>query len=486
MARIPPAFASSYLDYQNYPESHTSNSILRRTFRGYRDTQRNDLAGPTKPAGAVATKPDPVSRFIFLISNGSLFPLLLSRDMLLRILAYHQAFPFYLDFLLAYGIQEEDRKLRFNGFRSQVTLVNPQPSQVIPDLNRSGRRFDLCYNLKAVAPLPKAGIGRELKWKIRQSAIYHRFDLGSGTALWMVADPLSAVKDELAEVLAADEPLLSDLRFGTLPEAFDSSLKTHLIVCQWASREWRWHLQSLEERIDRMTQALLLYDDEIPYRENITPRAVTWIQEQEDKVNEAVMAMRSNVKIMRSLQTFYQALVQEIDFPASEQKECARAVARFRASLAEIVDSLDSQLDRAQVLAKIAADRKSIVLQQLQIQNALKQESVAASMWEFSERGQKEAIAMRIITVITLLYLPPTFVSTFFSTDVVKYQDGGKGKVYFSQDALNSFLYVTIPLWVLTLVIVVLYYRWEARRKSRRPRELVSRYSEAPTRTKAA
>lgn len=250
----------------------------------------------------------------------------------------------------------------FSGFRSQVTLINPEPSQVIPDLNRSGRHFDLCYNLKAVAPLPKTGIGRELKWKIRQTAIYHRFDLGSGTALWMVADPLSAVKDELAEVLAAGEPLPSDFLFGTLPEAFDSSLKTQLIVCQWASREWRWHLQSLEEKIDRMTHTLLLYDDEMPYRENITPRAVTRIQEQEDKVNEAVMAMQSNSKIMRSMQTFYQGLVQESDFPQSEQKECARVVASFRARLVEIVDSLESQLERAQVLGKIAAVRKNIVL----------------------------------------------------------------------------------------------------------------------------
>lgn len=116
MIRVPPAFASSYLDFQNYSESHTSSSILRTTFRGYRerldqkasrifsqdandieipikeirktgtngslevykenifdvaglkrwlgDTQRNDLAGPTKPTGAVATKPDPVSRFM--------------------------------------------------------------------------------------------------------------------------------------------------------------------------------------------------------------------------------------------------------------------------------------------------------------------------------------------------------------------------------------------------------------------------------------
>lgn len=37
MTRIPPVFASAYLDYQNYPESYTSNSVLRTTFREYRE-----------------------------------------------------------------------------------------------------------------------------------------------------------------------------------------------------------------------------------------------------------------------------------------------------------------------------------------------------------------------------------------------------------------------------------------------------------------
>lgn len=99
-------------------------------------------------------------------------------------------------------------------------------------------------------------------------------------------------------------------------------------------------------------------------------------------------------------------------------------------------------------------------------------------MWQFSEQGQKEAIAMRIITVITLLYLPPTFVCTFFGTDVTKYQDGGQDAVYFSTAALKSFFKVTIPLWIIIILVVYIFNKTESTKREKRALELVSRLPE--------
>jgi hypothetical protein len=88
---------------------------------------------------------------------------------------------------------------------------------------------------------------------------------------------------------------------------------------------------------------------------------------------------------------------------------------------------------------------------------------------------EKEATVVRIITIVTLVYLPATVVSvshifepvsehhlnkysikTFFSTDIVKYQNqdgeepsGGT----FSKIAMYRWLQVTLPLTALTLVI---------------------------------
>lgn len=94
-------------------------------------------------------------------------------------------------------------------------------------------------------------------------------------------------------------------------------------------------------------------------------------------------------------------------------------------------------------------------------------EELTVSMHDIGLQAQKEAVAMRIITVVTLFYLPATFVSvslqqsletwyllnnmqTFFSTDIVKYQNNDDYSASFSVTAMVRWLEVTIPLTILT------------------------------------
>ncbi|KAK4208865.1 hypothetical protein QBC37DRAFT_324857 [Rhypophila decipiens] len=428
------------------------------------DTYEPDPNDPAKFHGALATKPDATCRFILLISHCALAPLELTRDALLRILAYHQVMPNYIDFLLVYGAQEEDRELRYGGFRTRTTLSNPHPGHVVPGLHRSGCQHEMCFNLKAVSQKeenPKDPFAP--RWRIEQSAIYHRFHLKTGTALWIIGDPREAVKGMVGDVLP-EGSLPRNFRFGTVVEAFISSLDIHLLLAQWASDEWRSHIQSLEATIERLTRPALVIDTRHEWAPRVQPRAMTYVHENEEKVNETVMVIKSNVKILTSLASFYQTLVNDPDFPNTQVDVCKSAVKRFTAGIDQLIQDLQTQVTRAEALLQITNGPKAIIIQQLQIQSAYQQEMLSNNMMGFSERGQKETIMMRIITIITLLYLPPTFVPTFFSTDVIKYQDDGEDKVHFSNGAMSSFLYVTLPLATVTVVLAVGYYRFEIRR----------------------
>jgi hypothetical protein len=113
--------------------------------------------------------------------------------------------------------------------------------------------------------------------------------------------------------------------------------------------------------------------------------------------------------------------------------------------------------------------------------------------------AQKEAVAVRIITVLSLLYLPCTVVSvsritqslqlmipvvanlvkSFFSTDVVKYQQNSQGPgtqqssndsimgQSFSHLAMNRWLQVTLPFTLITLVLGWLGFTFEKWRQSK-------------------
>lgn len=133
------------------------------------------------------------------------------------------------------------------------------------------------------------------------------------------------------------------------------------------------------------------------------------------------------------------------------------------------------------------------VLQHIQSQATEKMEKLTISMHRVADLSQKEAIAMRIVTVVTLIYLPATFVSvslsfipckysftnprkTLFSTDIVKFQDQGNGgttdslgKAYvsFSSLALVRWIQVTLPLTALTLTLGYLAFRMADRKRKR-------------------
>lgn len=162
-------------------------------------------------------------------------------------MTYYQVMPEYLDFLDVYGSPfGEDKDLHFSDFRSDKVLINPLPGNVIEGLCRSGRRYQLCYNLKTVSK--KESSGNETIWKIRQSAIYHQFDVGYGTQFWMIGDPHLVLKERIGEIYNDQESHKSS--FSATEGRFKSSLKSHLVCVRWACENWRSHLLSLEEMID--------------------------------------------------------------------------------------------------------------------------------------------------------------------------------------------------------------------------------------------
>ncbi|KAK2061269.1 hypothetical protein LY76DRAFT_673542 [Colletotrichum caudatum] len=369
--------------------------------------------------------------------------------MLLRLISFYQIMPQFSDFLHVYASRHgEDRELRFSGFRTDRVLANPVNGTVIPELGRSGRRYQLCFNLKTAAPKERGD------WKIRQAVLHHQFDLGQGTQLWVIGDPHAALKSRIAGLFREGNTYPSS--FSTVREGFRSSLEVHLDFAQWATSEWRWHILYLEEKTKHARVR------EKAHIERLEPKSLSDVQNWEEKTNDAIMAMESNVNILKLQQNFYRSLVKDGDFPHPEKQACARAVADYDSQLEELICETQMQIARAKLLVKLVSDRKTILIQHFQTQNAIVSSKLTATMYEQADRSAVEAIAVRIVTIVTLIYLPATFSSTFFSTDIIKYQEGET----FSTIALERFLQVTLPLMFLTFASAGLWFWIEWRRRA--------------------
>ena len=188
--------------------------------------------------------------YSFLYGDHSISPLKITRKMFVRILSYYQVMPGYLEFLLVFGIHRHSREKRFSGFRGELVLTKGQ-SPAIDNLGRSGRQFQLCYNLKTVAKWTEPGqlAPSDNHWSIRQGAFHHQFDVEKGTSLWIITRTGLDIKQRI-ESLTGKSGRSEDREFQTPGHCLKSSLAVHLLLCQWSSENWRTYFQWLEDTVE--------------------------------------------------------------------------------------------------------------------------------------------------------------------------------------------------------------------------------------------
>jgi hypothetical protein len=98
-----------------------------------------------------------------------------------------------------------------------------------------------------------------------------------------------------------------------------------------------------------------------------------------------------------------------------------------------------------------------------------------------------ETVSMRVITIVTLFFLPGTFISvsifafnssatliasvkTLMSTPIISFEAGSQSlsQGSISTGALGFFAAVSVPLMLATLLAWWVFYWWEGRRERRR------------------
>lgn len=452
------------------------------------DLTRVDLS-TGKLVGSCTTKSDPKCRFIFLHAELSTKPLKITPRLLKRLFTFHQVMPSLIEFLSVFGHPPHMKELGYSGFYDQTVLSprastatstqQPQPNQqqrrantaqhivstahkrtgpAVASLGRSGRQFQLCYNLKRVART-KGEAGDEVadqRWSIQQNEFYHQFDVEKGTMLFMNAKGrLDDYRDQVRELTGGEGGQPEDLDLSTREERFRSSLMVHLMNCNWANDDWRGYMNYLEEAVEEETRYIVTG----PWlSDETTPESLQTAQRYQEKISHASMVIEANIEIMTSLRTFYAGLAKNKDFDMKVQ--CAEAISMFVQQINDMIHAFQGQKRRAKLLMDITENRKILLLQKLQGRATKKMEDLTTMSY-------REAIVMKIITAGTFVFLPATFVSTFFSTDVVKFQNTPNGKTSYSSIALERWIEIAIPLTLLTLALGVIAFLLADKRRKR-------------------
>ncbi|KUJ21645.1 uncharacterized protein LY89DRAFT_729158 [Mollisia scopiformis] len=294
-------------------------------------------------------------------------------------------------------------------------------------------------------------------WSVRQSAVYQRYDSKYNRIMFILITPSETARKNLEEAVKN-----AIARPGRL-NAFD----LHRILLSTLHENWRLYVRSLENLMTQQSERVVLAEvkDENTKLSPLTDLKVNFVDRQrlkmiEDKVLDLVIIFESLYNTLAKL-----------------RKQCEThclGAACYECNCASIIDELEEQmheaevnLKKADILHKRAQGTAQLLSDLLDYENAqiaqvnekalnglvkeTKDEN--SKMRVLTERSTADAAAVKILTVITLIYLPVTVVANFFSSQLIRVDEGGAISVV---SGSWWFAVISVPLTIITFIV----WRW--------------------------
>ncbi|KAI1270253.1 hypothetical protein F5Y18DRAFT_367710 [Xylariaceae sp. FL1019] len=345
-----------------YEAMHKANASVDELYSFLHDQSRPYPQYEPMILGKLATRADPKLRLIFLRCSDIPNFVQISLEGLRRMFSYHEVSPNILDFLAAYNTRHESG---FHGFRTEVHLTKKDASSAIPELHRSGLRYNVCYSLKTVVenyPLVNDAT------RIEQVAIYHQFDVGTDTQHWVLTNTEPSVSKCMESMFQASENHREKLESPAT--CFNTSLEVHFHAARTMATGWFRYISYLEEELQRIRSTGLKpipwWQDEVSGRMAAEVKRLEDLHPFETTLVQAISALELNTDILGSLHLFYEQLLLYDNFTGSDKYESyAYNVGKFRFRLQELILNINMQLKRVKLVLQRASSDKLLTGQKV-------------------------------------------------------------------------------------------------------------------------
>lgn len=264
--------------------------------------------------------------------------------------------PEFVDFMLAFGVSEHSKDFLYSGFRSEMNLSDDCNRLILPSLGRSGREIRLCHILRSVERVDE-GSQQNWPWSLRPTVTYHSFDAESGKSVWMIVKANNLIRNRIKDS-CEDQDLYKSYPDSAFDNSFESTLRTHLVLCSWAGENWRWYINFIEQQIQDLTRGALTEQADASDFSFEDLQRVHFVEE---KANEALLVLEANAAVIRELCDFYTTAENALSAASLDKKPIASAIAMFQRHLNVTAKDLAMQQARSRMLLKLLADRKSLV-----------------------------------------------------------------------------------------------------------------------------
>ncbi|OAL05628.1 hypothetical protein IQ06DRAFT_342894 [Phaeosphaeriaceae sp. SRC1lsM3a] len=205
------------------------------------------------------------------------------------------------------------------------------------------------------------------------------------------------------------------------------------------------------------------------------------ILDREEKIKEAIVVLDLNRTTLGDLRNLYDSYAEHLAFDIQGDREDLEV---FQWQVRAVEKELDTQSIRAKALLEQLQERKNLMNSILQyrsmkaseffadqaLRSSREMEKLSQHMHVLAIETKQETVSMRVITLVTLFFLPGTFVATFLSTDVLRWTDGVR---QFELGALQTYLGLSVPMTAVTFAMWSILYRLVQSKKAALPAGIV-------------
>ncbi|OCK74718.1 hypothetical protein K432DRAFT_429867 [Lepidopterella palustris CBS 459.81] len=393
--------------------------------------------------------------YIFLHQSHSWAPFNASEATFRKIFTAVQVRPSFLDFIHAFGQPEAGYEADLSG-GYDFWLERAHGDS-------SGSSFDFFYLLRYVVKT-----GRDSwPWSDRRMGVYQKYNAEIGDSTWIIMQPTAAVR-KLPQLCS--------------PMGRSSVFEAHVFLLRSTLQSWKAYLRYLETQVRKDSrQARLDASTELNLQAPDFKLAFSNVQSLQHRcelIQDAISVLRSDAEILSGLQLLRRKAVKRPESPGqihaseSETHGLESCVSQFFLVQKWAKDMLNRARQASDLMTTLLNSKHS---QALTFNTASMNRLAEASkldgqlMVALTKSTKKDSGTMKLIAVITMIYLPGTFVASIFSTGFVNASLSDSTPGIRHQSLLQAWSYAsaTAGLMVITLVAS---YLWERRMESNEER----------------
>ncbi|KAB8232877.1 uncharacterized protein BDW43DRAFT_97098 [Aspergillus alliaceus] len=382
----------------------------------------------------------------------------ISSELFHHLLSFQSSWPYFWKSVLTFGIRSVENEYGFPPFRAKS-------SQTV-----DGKVNEIAYVIRRAERNQRPTSQGECPWSIRQTGVYHKLtyphDGSSSSSAFILIAPSHAVENEVSQSFQGS-PVEEDI--------MKPHFSMHESLIADGLKGWMDYMAWLEAECKQKADRLIVWDveDRDKHKTCFDVDDRQRLKQLEDYITDLMVILQTAVdtigRVGKSCQRHCQEscdprngcscryMLREFDEYATEGRVYLKRakVLKDRVQSTEqlLTDLLSFEETRALKQLARASHIETKTLKELTEASQRESHYVA----ELAERSVEDAAAVKMLSLVGLVYLPTTIVANFFSTEFVKVNE--EGAMYISP-WVWILVAIAVPLTLVTIFLWILSVRY--------------------------